>query len=110
MNKKLNQIFTNLQLRNQQLPQNLKDLKLELENCFKDRTLEAGVINPGYYSYFLPILEKYRISKIILKYHITEEQYTDGYTGNLIKIPCVDVMYDEQKTISTRLFILLTTT
>lgn len=100
---KLNQVFANLQLRNQHLPQNLKDLKLELENCFRERTLEAAVINPGYYSYFLTILEKYRLSKVISKYHITEEQYTDGYNGNLIKIPCVDIVVDESN--STRLFI-----
>lgn len=105
---KLSQVFANLQLRNQVLPQTLKDLRLELENCFRERTLEAGVINPGYYSYFLPILEKYRAAKIIHKYHITEEQYTDGQTGKLIKIPCVDVITESQQNSNNRLFILLT--
>jgi hypothetical protein len=104
----LSQVFTNLQLRNQHLPQTLKNLKSELENCFKERTLEAGVINPGYYSYFLPILERYKTAKLIFKYYITEEQYTDSQTGNLIKVPCVDVITESHQNSNIRLFILLT--
>lgn len=60
---KLNRIFTSLQIRNQHLSQTLKDLKLELENCFLDKIQEAGVITPGYYSYFVPILENIVIIK-----------------------------------------------
>ena len=103
---KLKQIFSNLQLRNKNLVSPISDLKSELENCFSQRIQEAGVINPGYYSYFLPILEKYRMSKIITKFHISEEQYTDSYTGNLFKIPCVDVFMNEDQTSSVRLFII----
>lgn len=102
----LSQIFTNLQSRNKNLISPISDLKNELEICFSNKIQEAGVINPGYFSYFLPILEKYKISKIISKYHISEEQYTDSYTGNLIKIPCVDVFTTEDQNSTVRLFIL----
>lgn len=102
---KLNQIYNNLQLRNKNLPDTLRELKNELEVCFSQKIQEAGVINPGYYSYFLPILEKFRTSRILTKFHISEEQYSDSYSGNLIKVPCVDVFTSEEQTSSTRLFI-----
>lgn len=83
--------FRNFELRNQSLKEELKDLKLELQTCFETNLLKAGVINPGYFSYFLPILEKYRNLNIITKYHLSEEEYTNGTTGELMKIPVVDV-------------------
>lgn len=101
----LNQIYTRLQERNKNLPQNIQELKTELELCYQSRVQEAGVINQGYYSYFIPILEKYKISKIIFRYHISDEQYTDSYSGNLIKIPCVDIFTNEDLSSITRLFI-----
>ena len=102
---KLNQIYNNLQLRNKNITEPLKSLKAELESCFSEKLQEAGVIDRGYYSYFLPILEKYRVAKLITKFHITEEQYTDSYSGNLIKVPCVDLFATEDQTSSIRLFI-----
>lgn len=102
----LSQIYNNLQLRNKHLQSPISDLKLELENCFSERIQEAGVINPGFYSYFLPILEKYRNSKFISRFHISEEQYTDSYSGNLIKVPCVDVFTSEDTQSTVRLFII----
>ena len=102
----LSQIFTNLQSRNKNLVAPISDLKNELENCFSKKIQEAGVINPGYFSYFLPILEKYKTARVITKYHISEEQYTDSYTGNLITIPCVDIFTSDDQNSTIRLFIL----
>lgn len=100
------QIIKTLNLRNLNLPENIKQLKAELELIFDKKFLEAGVINPGYYSFFLPVLEKYRTSNIITKYHISEEQHTDGITGNLVKIPIVDIFLPEDSNSSIRLFII----
>jgi len=101
----VNLAFRNLELRNNNLPQVLKDLKLELQICFEKNLLQAGVINPGYFSYFLPILEKYKLGNVITKYHISEEQYANGLTGNLIKIPVVDVFTNPDYPSLTRIFI-----
>jgi len=95
--------INSLQIRNQNIPQPLKDLKSELENSFEKNILEAGVITPGYFSYFTPILEKYKIGKVISRYHISEEQHSNGFSGKILKIPIVDVFTDD---LSTRLFII----
>ncbi len=105
MNNK-NLILQNINIRNKVLPSQLSQLKIDLEFSFEKNILEAGVINPGYFSYFLPILENYRLSNIITKYHITEEQHTDGLTGKFIKIPVVDVFLPENSTSSIRIFII----
>jgi hypothetical protein len=99
------QALRNIQLRNQVLPQNLISLKNDLESVFEKTFLQAGVINPGYYSFFLPVLENYRVANLITRYHITEEQYTNGTTGNLVKIPVVDVFLPDNATSSIRIFI-----
>ncbi len=99
------QALRNIEVRNRNLPASILKLKNDLEMNFEKTFLEAGVINPGYYSFFLPILESYRSSNIITRYHITEEQYTNGTTGNLVKIPVVDVFLPENATSSIRIFI-----
>ena len=98
-------VFSNLEIRNKSLPQSLKDLKSELELSFDKNISQAGVINPGYFSFFLTILEKYRLDQIISKYHISEEQYTNGLSGELLKIPVVDVFLTSDINTSTRIFI-----
>lgn len=97
--------FKNLENRNQLLPKELKELKSELQNCFEKNILQAGVISPGYFSYFLPVLERYRLSNIITKYHLSEEQYTNGLNGNLVKIPVVDVFTNPEFPSLNRIFI-----
>ena len=101
----INVVFRNLESRNQLLPKELKDLKFELQICFEKNILQAGVINPGYFSYFLPVLERYKNSNIITKYHLSEEQYTNGLTGNLIKVPVVDVFTNPEFPSLNRIFI-----
>jgi hypothetical protein len=101
----INLALKNIESRNNNLSQDLKDLKSELQVCFEKNLLQAGVINPGYFSYFLPILESYRTLGIITKYHLSEEQYTNGYSGNIVKIPVVDVFTTIDNFTTTRIFI-----
>ncbi len=101
----VNLILQNIELRNKVLPSQILQLKKDLEFSFEKNLLEAGVINPGYFSHFLPVLEKYKLGNIITKYHISEEQYTDSLTGKFIKIPVVDVFLPENATSSIRVFI-----
>lgn len=100
------QVIQKLQLRNKLLSESLLNLKNDLEMVYEKNLLEAGVINPGYFSYFLPVLENYRNSNLITRYHISEEQYTNGYTGQILKIPVVDVSIPEDTTVSKRIFVL----
>jgi hypothetical protein len=100
------QIIQRLQLRNKLLSQSLLNLKADLEMVYEKNLLEAGVINPGYFSHFLPVLEDYRNANQIIRYHISEEQYTNSYTGELLKIPVIDVSIPEDTTASKRIFIL----
>ena len=94
-----------LEARNNALPENLNNLRRELEDILERTIQEAGVINPGYFSYFLPILENYRNAKIITRYHISEEQYNDSYSGKVYKIPVVDVFLNDGWT-SNRIFLM----
>ncbi len=100
----LKHYFKNIELRNKMLTPELKNLKMALETAFHNNILEAGVITPGYFSYFTPILENFRNQGIISRFHITEEQFSDSYTGKLIKIPVVD-LYSNDNSSSTRIFV-----
>lgn len=100
----LKHYFKNIELRNKILTPELKGLQAQLELAFENNILEAGVITPGYFSYFQPILENYRNQRIISRYHITEDQFSDSFTGKLIKIPVVDI-YSNENASSTRIFV-----
>ena len=100
----LKHYFKNIELRSKILTPELQNLKFILESEFEKNILEAGVITPGYFSYFTPILENFRNSRIISRYHITEEQFSDSFTGKLIKIPVVDI-YSMENSSSTRIFV-----
>lgn len=95
----LKHYFNNIQLRNKILPSELKQLQSELELVFEKNIQEAGVINPGYFSYFTPVLEEYKNNlRFISSYHISEEQFSDSFTGKLIRVPIVDIFsYDSTK-------------
>lgn len=100
----LKHYFKNIELRNKILTPELKNLQMQLELAFESNILEAGVISPGYFSYFTPILENFRNQRLITTYHITEEQFSDSFTGKLIKIPVVDI-YSMDNSTSTRIFV-----
>ena len=99
-----NQYLQNLESRNKLLSQDLKNLRSNLESIFKERVLEAGVFDRGYYSYFMPVLEEYRQRKTIKGYHITEEEFSDPYNGKVFRIPVVDITQGDNPA-SIRIFI-----
>lgn len=96
-------ILRSLDARMVGLSPELKNLKQQLEKAFDKHMLEAGVINPGYYSHFQSILEQFRSAKIIDRYHIQEEQYDSN--GRILKIPVVD-LFSTTDNSNTRVFIL----
>jgi len=88
----MRQLEIHIKNRNTLLSSDLHPIQEELQNCFKKNLLRAGVLQPGYFSDFFPILEKYKTSKVIEKYMVSEEEYTDS--GNFYKIPVIDVTID----------------
>ncbi len=99
----LQKIIQYVESRNRILTPELKLLQSELESIFEKNILEAGVINPGYFSYFVPVLNKYIGTKTIDRFHISEDGHQDGLTGQSIKIPVVDVFHNN---LNYRIFIL----
>ena len=84
--------------RNKILTEELQNLRKDLLSVYNDKSNEAGVINPGYYSYFLPVLNSYSKLNIIKTFNVTEDQYTDSFSGKTFKIPIVDVSTNSGKT------------
>jgi hypothetical protein len=101
----LKHYFRNIQLRNKMLTPDLKKLQAQLEMAFESNIQEAGVINPGYFSYFTPILEEFKNAKVISTYHISEEQFSDSYSGKLVKVPVVD-LFSSDRSSNHRIFVL----
>jgi hypothetical protein len=99
----LQRILQYIEVRNRILTPELKTLQSELETVLEKVILEAGVINPGYFSYFVPVLNNWISSKIIERFHISEDGHQDGLTGQSIKIPVVDVFHDNS---NYRIFVL----
>jgi hypothetical protein len=99
----LRQILNFVETRNRILSPELKSIQHELESVLERYIMEAGVINPGYFSYFLPVLNNWVDSRVIERYHISEEGYSDGLSGKYIKIPVIDVFVKDN---SSRIFIL----
>lgn len=101
--KNLHRVIQYVETRNKVLTSELKTLQSELEKVLEKNLLEAGVIDQGYFSYFVPVLNNFISSRIIERYHISEDGHQDGLTGQLIKIPVVDVFHNNS---SYRVFIL----
>lgn len=97
----LRHLLTNIKDRQGLLSPELKSLQSELEMAYEKNALESGVIDRGYFSSFNIILERYRQSRVLNQFMISEEEYVDN--GRLIKIPVVDIVsgFDNK-----RLFIL----
>ncbi len=101
--KNFQRILQYVEARNVMLTPELKLIQSELESVLEKYILDAGVINPGYFSYFVPILNKFIGSKIIERFHISEDGHQDGLTGQSIKIPVVDVFHNNS---NYRIFVL----
>jgi hypothetical protein len=99
----LQRILQYVETRNKILTPELRNLQYELEIVLEKNLLEAGVIDQGYFSYFVPVLNNWISSRVIERYHISEDGHQDGLTGQLIKIPVVDVFH---RNASYRVFIL----
>jgi len=85
----MRKLIEHVQGRNKMLPIGLQELQKELQSVFQKKILSAGVMQPGYFNDFYPILERYRNSGDISRYMISEEEHTQS--GNLYKIPVIDV-------------------
>jgi hypothetical protein len=99
----LQKILQYVETRNRILTPELRLLQSELESVLQRNILEAGVINPGYFSYFVPVLNHWIASKVIERFHVSEDGHQDGLTGKSIKIPVVDVFHNNS---NYRIFIL----
>ena len=89
--------------RNKLLTPELQSIQEELQSVFQKKLLSAGVMQPGYFNDFYPILERYRNSGHISRYMISEEEHTQA--GNLYKIPVIDVTKVEEQS-NSRIFLL----
>jgi hypothetical protein len=99
----LQKILQYVETRNRILTPELRILQSELESVLEKNILEAGVINPGYFSYFVPVLNNWISSKMIERFHVSEDGHQDGLTGQSIKIPVVDVFHNNS---NYRIFVL----
>ena len=98
----MQRLFNHIQNRNRSLPSEISEMRSELQSVFQKKLLSAGVMQPGYFNDFYPILENYKRMGLITRYMITEEEYTDG--GNFYKIPVIDVVSSQDQT-SSRIFL-----
>ena len=85
----MRQLIQHIQNRNKLLSPDLKKVQEELQSVFKKNLLSAGVMQPGYFNDFYPILERYRNVGIISRYMVTEEEHTND--GFFYKIPVIDI-------------------
>ncbi len=98
----MRRLFEHIQVRNNILSSEFKLLQQELQGVFQKKILSAGVLQPGYFNDFYPILERYKNSGQLSRYMITEEEYTED--GKLFKVPVVDVNRSGEQS-SIRIFL-----
>ena len=97
----INNLIRNITQRQEMLSDELKWIKGELEKIYNRQSLESGVIDRGYFTSFNEFLSQNR--HIVGRYMISEEQYTNGVNGQILKLPVVDVMNGME---TKRIFIL----
>jgi len=85
----MRQLEIHIKNRNSLLGQDLIPIQQELQNSFQKNILRAGVLQPGYFNDFYPILERYKNNGIISRYMVTEEEHTND--GFFYKIPVIDI-------------------
>jgi hypothetical protein len=86
----INNVIRNINHRQRLLSVDLKWIKNELEKIYDKMALESGVIDRGYFGSFNDFLSQNR--HIVGRFMVSEEQYTDGTNGQILKVPIVDVM------------------
>jgi hypothetical protein len=85
----MRQLNEHIKNRNELLSPELRKVQEELQSVFRKNLLSAGVMQPGYFNDFYPILERYRNNGIITRYMVTEEEHTND--GFFYKIPVIDI-------------------
>ena len=85
----MRRLIEHLENRNKLLSPELQQIQEELQSIFRKNLLTAGVMQPGYFNDFYPILERYRNNGIISRYMVTEEEHTND--GFFYKIPVIDI-------------------
>lgn len=98
----MNRLFNLIKSRNEILNNDLKKIQMDLQDIYKKKILSAGVLQPGYFNDFYPILESYRNQKIITSYHISEEEHTDE--GIFYKVPVIDIIRPNEQS-NNRIFL-----
>lgn len=97
----LSNLIKSIKGRQSLLSPELISLQSELEMIYEKNKLESGVIDRGYFTAFNVILDRYRKSRAITHFMISEEEYVDN--GKIVKIPVIDIQNDFD---NKRLFIL----
>jgi hypothetical protein len=90
MSTEIKRLFDNIQIRERMLTDTLKQLRTECEKEYERVKNIGGVITPGYFSFFYPILDKYKQNGDISGYHLTQEQYQNN--GEIVSVPIIDVV------------------
>ena len=85
----MRRFIEHIENRNKLLSPELQQIQEELQSVFRKNLLTAGVMQPGYFNDFYPILERYRNNGIITRYMVTEEEHTND--GFFYKIPVIDI-------------------
>lgn len=98
----MKRLIDHINNRNKLLPNDILPIKEELQYIFNKNLLNAGVLQPGYFNDFHNILQKYRNNGNIIRYMITEEEYTDN--GNFYKIPVIDIIRNNEQS-NIRIFL-----
>ena len=99
----MKKLYTFIESRNNQLPQELQVLQIELQSIFKKKILSAGVLQPGYFNDFYSVLEDYKNRKIISRYHISEEEHIDD--NSFYKVPVIDIIRPNEQS-NSRIFLI----
>jgi hypothetical protein len=98
----MRKLFNLIKSRNDILDNDLKIIHNDLHEIFKKKILSAGVLQPGYFNDFYPILEFYKNQKVINSYHISEEEYVDD--GEFYKVPVIDIIRQNEQS-NNRIFL-----
>ena len=97
----MRRLIEHFQNRNKLLSPELQQVQKELQSIFEKNLLSAGVMQPGYFNDFYPILEKYKNNGLISRYMVTEEEHTND--GSFYKIPVIDITGNQS---NSRIFLL----
>jgi hypothetical protein len=98
----MRRLVDQIENRNKLLTSELQSIQQELQSVFQKKLLSAGVMQPGYFNDFYPILERYKNIGLISRYMISEEEHTND--GHFYKIPVIDLNITGQQS-NSRIFL-----